>query len=152
MLRTRAPLSWKASFSIPSDLHVLGLPLAFILSQDQTLHCIMFCLFQTLFLTQNRNLLFRLGVWRSALPPYSCSLRLYLLQYSYTLKIDSAVSSNFPVSSSVFLHSPAALFDYLLVFIRTLLLASRFGLFSIAVKRLLFCFGYRKSLPVFFDP
>src|SRR5690606_4104917 len=24
---------------IPSDLHVLGLPLAFILSQDQTLHC-----------------------------------------------------------------------------------------------------------------
>ena len=25
---------------IPSDLHVLGLPLAFILSQDQTLHCI----------------------------------------------------------------------------------------------------------------
>ncbi len=24
----------------PFDLHVLGLPLAFILSQDQTLHCI----------------------------------------------------------------------------------------------------------------
>ena len=23
----------------PFDLHVLGLPLAFILSQDQTLHC-----------------------------------------------------------------------------------------------------------------
>ena len=45
MLRTRAPLSWKASSPIPSDLHVLGLPLAFILSQDQTLHCIMFCLF-----------------------------------------------------------------------------------------------------------
>ena len=44
MLRTRAPLSWEASSSIPSDLHVLGLPLAFILSQDQTLHCKMFCL------------------------------------------------------------------------------------------------------------
>jgi hypothetical protein len=44
VLRTRAPLSWKASSPIPSDLHVLGLPLAFILSQDQTLHCIMFCL------------------------------------------------------------------------------------------------------------
>src|SRR5690606_26204673 len=27
---------------IPSDLHVLGLPLAFILSQDQTLHCKLF--------------------------------------------------------------------------------------------------------------
>ncbi len=26
---------------LPLDLHVLGLPLAFILSQDQTLHCIM---------------------------------------------------------------------------------------------------------------
>ena len=25
--------------ALPSDLHVLGLPLAFILSQDQTLHC-----------------------------------------------------------------------------------------------------------------
>ena len=29
---------------LPLDLHVLGLPLAFILSQDQTLHCKkMFC-------------------------------------------------------------------------------------------------------------
>ena len=27
---------------LPFDLHVLGLPLAFILSQDQTLHCIVF--------------------------------------------------------------------------------------------------------------
>jgi hypothetical protein len=26
----------------PFDLHVLGLPLAFILSQDQTLHCKIF--------------------------------------------------------------------------------------------------------------
>ena len=41
MLLTRAPLvSEKASFSLlPFDLHVLGLPLAFILSQDQTLRC-----------------------------------------------------------------------------------------------------------------
>ena len=30
---------------IPYDLHVLGLPLAFILSQDQTLHCIIVVLF-----------------------------------------------------------------------------------------------------------
>ena len=28
------------SLVLPLDLHVLGLPLAFILSQDQTLHCI----------------------------------------------------------------------------------------------------------------
>lgn len=39
-VRTRAPVAGgKASFSpLPLDLHVLGLPLAFILSQDQTLH------------------------------------------------------------------------------------------------------------------
>ncbi len=55
MLRTRAPLSLEASSQIPSDLHVLGLPLAFILSQDQTLHCKMLRLLQTL-LTLNRNL------------------------------------------------------------------------------------------------
>ena len=29
-------------FMLPLNLHVLGLPLAFILSQDQTLHCKMF--------------------------------------------------------------------------------------------------------------
>ena len=30
--------------ALPLDLHVLGLPLAFILSQDQTLHCICYSL------------------------------------------------------------------------------------------------------------
>ena len=34
---------------IPYDLHVLGLPLAFILSQDQTLHCIIVVLLIILF-------------------------------------------------------------------------------------------------------
>ena len=29
----------KQAFLLPHDLHVLGLPLAFILSQDQTLRC-----------------------------------------------------------------------------------------------------------------
>ena len=33
----------QASFLIPLDLHVLGLPLAFILSQDQTLHYKKYC-------------------------------------------------------------------------------------------------------------
>ena len=43
-LRTRAPLSRHPKAPIPYDLHVLGLPLAFILSQDQTLRCtIVFC-------------------------------------------------------------------------------------------------------------
>ena len=35
---------------IPSDLHVLGLPLAFILSQDQTLHCKMKFLIPTIYI------------------------------------------------------------------------------------------------------
>ena len=41
-LRTRAPVATKQCkhyFMLPLDLHVLSLPLAFILSQDQTLHC-----------------------------------------------------------------------------------------------------------------
>ena len=38
-LRTRPPLSSSPKAGIPYDLHVLGLPLAFILSQDQTLRC-----------------------------------------------------------------------------------------------------------------
>ena len=42
MFRTRTPLSLVASYQIPLGLHVLGLPLAFILSQDQTLHCMFF--------------------------------------------------------------------------------------------------------------
>ena len=40
VLLTRAPVADKgiATSSLPLDLHVLGLSLAFILSQDQTLH------------------------------------------------------------------------------------------------------------------
>ena len=36
---------------LPLDLHVLSLPLAFILSQDQTLHCIISYIFLSLSLT-----------------------------------------------------------------------------------------------------
>ena len=39
VLLTRAPLTHIPKNISPFDLHVLGLPLAFILSQDQTLHC-----------------------------------------------------------------------------------------------------------------
>jgi hypothetical protein len=39
VLLTRAPLVSGIATLLPFDLHVLGLPLAFILSQDQTLHC-----------------------------------------------------------------------------------------------------------------
>ena len=42
VLLTRAPLIYIPKNIYPFDLHVLGLPLAFILSQDQTLHCMIF--------------------------------------------------------------------------------------------------------------
>ena len=42
VLRTRAPVASDIATLLPLDLHVLGLPLAFILSQDQTLHCKVF--------------------------------------------------------------------------------------------------------------
>ena len=43
-LRTRAPVAGGgiAAAPLPLDLHVLGLSLAFILSQDQTLRCMTF--------------------------------------------------------------------------------------------------------------
>ena len=41
VLLTRSPLdSGKQAFLLSFDLHVLGMPPAFILSQDQTLHLI----------------------------------------------------------------------------------------------------------------
>ncbi len=41
VFRTRLPVAsiCIATNLLPHDLHVLSLPLAFILSQDQTLHC-----------------------------------------------------------------------------------------------------------------
>ena len=47
VLLTRSP--WKASF--PFDLHVLGMPPALILSQDQTLHKFYVCLFLLLIIS-----------------------------------------------------------------------------------------------------
>ena len=39
VFRTRLPVAGGIATPLPLDLHVLSLPLAFILSQDQTLHC-----------------------------------------------------------------------------------------------------------------
>ena len=49
VLLTRAPVAGGciATSPMPLDLHVLGLSLAFILSQDQTLRCIFFILYYT---------------------------------------------------------------------------------------------------------
>ena len=54
VLLTRAPVADKgiATSSLPLDLHVLGLSLAFILSQDQTLRCIFFIIPSKRYLTE----------------------------------------------------------------------------------------------------
>ena len=58
-LRTLAPVAIKTSTNLrpmlPLDLHVLSLPLAFILSQDQTLHCIISYKFLSLSLTLHNS-------------------------------------------------------------------------------------------------
>ena len=50
VLLTRAPVAGKgiATSPLPLDLHVLGLSLAFILSQDQTLRCIISFLYNSI--------------------------------------------------------------------------------------------------------
>ena len=56
-LRTLAPVAAIsiATHALPLDLHVLSLPLAFILSQDQTLHCIFdFFISQLVYIIQKR--------------------------------------------------------------------------------------------------
>ena len=88
MLRTRAPLSLGASSQIPSDLHVLGLPLAFILSQDQTLHCIMFCLIYLTVLLIIESVKFgewRVIEWRVVKPSFRFFLPtvVFFLQYPF---------------------------------------------------------------------
>ena len=54
---------------LPFDLHVLGLPLAFILSQDQTLHCINVVLFSFSLTLGSRLVLY-------LTPGHSASLRI----------------------------------------------------------------------------
>ena len=54
---------------LPLDLHVLGLSLAFILSQDQTLRCIIFFFFFSLY-----NLLALDGDFYSSRTTFFCLL------------------------------------------------------------------------------
>src|SRR4029077_2757488 len=55
VFRTRLPVASNciATVLLPHDLHVLSLPLAFILSQDQTLHC-KCCLILTVIISQEK--------------------------------------------------------------------------------------------------
>ena len=75
VLLTRPPLIMRASSQSPLDLHVLGVPPAFVLSQDQTLYKV--CIYQSLL----RNLIF--------LVHYDCSQLPVLV-----LKLDSFMNLN----------------------------------------------------------
>ena len=72
MLLTRAPVAIKsiARSMLPLDLHVLSLSLAFILSQDQTLHC--YIIFLVLF--------FFLASEKFVCPDYQRLIYLYVLE------------------------------------------------------------------------
>ena len=86
-LRTLAPVADKsiATLSLPLDLHVLSLPLAFILSQDQTLHCTSLILYSSStiltssFLKRNlRSNVFRVALYISYFLQVCClSLSLF---------------------------------------------------------------------------
>ena len=73
---------------IPLDLHVLSLPLAFILSQDQTLHC--------------KNCSLRFTVYRllSTVSPLtfidssSCPPHIYICRLTHAISFFSSVSNN----------------------------------------------------------
>ena len=81
-LRTLAPVAAKsiATFALPLDLHVLSLPLAFILSQDQTLHCI--------------KILF-LWLWDTLKRIYACSFTVATIKFLLVL-LSSNNSINLP--------------------------------------------------------
>ena len=91
---------------VPFNLHVLGLPLAFILSQDQTLHCVCFS-FNLFFLPIYSKLLIKLFVSLllilSALAVYSR----FLQRTSFRVSIKPPLSLNTYYSAliSIYLFS-----------------------------------------------
>ncbi len=79
-LRTRAPVAGGliAEAPLPLDLHVLGLSLAFILSQDQTLRCMTLFLFLFQGLPRHRGgppLLYPRSAGGVAAAPPACCVR-----------------------------------------------------------------------------
>ena len=85
VLLTRAPVADKgiATSSLPLDLHVLGLSLAFILSQDQTLRCM------NLFVSLSA----RMVSWKKlpGLPRY-CFLCAFVFFYAFNVLCSSLLT------------------------------------------------------------
>ena len=87
------------SLTLPLDLHVLSLPLAFILSQDQTLHCIINYLFSPI-LNPSVLLYKRINASRVLNFCYKILVRyLLVLVTSYRYDVPSVLSMSFSKNS-----------------------------------------------------
>ena len=102
VLLTRAPVADKgiATSSLPLDLHVLGLSLAFILSQDQTLRCIFFILYYTF----------------EALPDRIDFFLSYFLYYTCFFNSFNELLSNGGLVASPFCESAAKILPFSITF------------------------------------
>ena len=76
---------------LPLDLHVLGLPLAFILSQDQTLRC---CLVNIIYDANNIDFVSK---WSSSLCIFRYALS-FFNSYTFNELFYSALLDNYPFS------------------------------------------------------
>ena len=108
MLLTRAPVAAKsiATPALPLDLHVLGLSLAFILSQDQTLRCIS-CFFLFLYLRISpAEIDFALSLVLLFFPVFSMNFALRLAPAPRGLPFGESVAKLHPFSFSlqIFYH------------------------------------------------
>ena len=86
-LLTRAPVAGGASTPLPLDLHVLGLSLAFILSQDQTLRCMNCSLFYILARCPSYSVCGIVGAHIPMRLPLPLHLCIFLLSRSISSKI-----------------------------------------------------------------
>ena len=99
-LRTRAPVAGGliAEAPLPLDLHVLGLSLAFILSQDQTLRCCLSFYFSFSVFSALRKISTKLsGIFRSSTQQRP-NLSLFTFRFTRNHDVDSVVIS-FPCLS-----------------------------------------------------
>ena len=103
-LLTRAPVAdgSVATPSLPLDLHVLSLSLAFILSQDQTLRCLFVLLFFSVIPTARPTTSDRPGICAlfsldGGLPPSSFVLSLYRIISMFSFVLQSVC---FPIASA----------------------------------------------------
>ena len=109
VLLTRAPVADKgiATSSLPLDLHVLGLSLAFILSQDQTLRCI----FLFFIIPSKRHL--------TELTSFSLLLLYYTCFFNFLNELGKKFPGAYPVSSfavAKLIHFPTPLQIFLPLF------------------------------------